>query len=44
MGPLKVAKPSRRRAVVDHLQKAYDIRGRRASKATDFNRSRQRYQ
>jgi putative transposase len=38
-----VVKLSRRRAIVDHLQKAYDVSQGRALKATGFNRSSQRY-
>ena len=38
-----MVKPSRRRAVVDHLQKVYAVSERCALRATGFNRSSQRY-
>ena len=38
-----MVKPSRRRATVDHLQKAYRVSERHALRATGFNRSSQRY-
>ena len=38
-----MVRPSRRRAVVDHLRKAYAVSERCALRATGFNRSSQRY-
>ena len=38
-----MVKPSRRRAVVDHLRKTYAVSERCAWRATGFNRPTQRY-